>query len=106
MPPGALLTMSEPIPIPIDGVLDLHSFRPQDVKDVVDAYLDACLEKGILEVRIVHGKGIGQLRQTVHAMLGKHPSVTRFATAGEAYGGTGATMVQLRKDSNRPTPTS
>lgn len=90
--------MSEPIPIPIpiDGVLDLHSFRPQDVKDVVDAYLEACLEKGIPEVRIVHGKGIGQLRQTVHALLKKHPMVERYAMAGEAYGGAGATFVWLR----------
>lgn len=88
--------MCEPIPIPIDGVLDLHSFRPADVKDVVDAYLTACREKGIAEVRIIHGKGIGQLRQTVHSLLTRHPDVTAFALAGEAYGGNGATFVHLR----------
>lgn len=88
--------MSEPIPIPIDGVLDLHSFRPQDVKEVVHAYLEACLEKRILEVRIIHGKGIGQLRQTVHSILGKHPMVAGFSLAGETYGGSGATQVRLR----------
>ena len=88
--------MSEPFLYPIDGVLDLHTFRPQDVKEVVLAYLEACREKGILEVRVVHGKGIGQLRQTVHSILKRHPDVLAFSLAGEAYGGTGATFVQLR----------
>jgi len=89
--------MSEPIPLPIDGVLDLHTFRPQDVKEVVVEYLSACREKGILEVRVVHGKGIGQLRQTVHSVLRQLPEVISFTLAGEAYGGTGATFVHLRK---------
>jgi DNA-nicking Smr family endonuclease len=88
--------MDEPVPVPIDGVLDLHSFRPQDVKEVVIEYLAACREKGILEVRVVHGRGIGQLRQTVHALLGRHPDVISFSLAGEAYGGAGATFVHLR----------
>ena len=88
--------MDEPVPMPSDGVLDLHTFRPQDVKEVVREYLAACREKGILEVRVVHGKGLGQLRQTVHSLLGKHPDVLSFSLAGEAYGGTGATFVHLR----------
>ena len=67
-----------------------------DVKEVVIEYLSACREKGILEVRVVHGKGIGQLRQTVHALLRKHPDVVSFDLAGEAYGGSGATFVRLR----------
>jgi len=85
----------EPLPLPIDGVLDLHTFRPADVKGVVLDYLAECRNRGILEVRIIHGKGIGQLRQTVHAILSKHPHVTSFALAGEAWGGAGATMVRL-----------
>ena len=86
----------EPQKLPIDGVLDLHTFRPRDVKEVVTEYLAACQEQGILEVRVIHGKGIGQLRQTVHAILLKHPAVISFSIAGEAYGGTGATFVHLR----------
>ncbi len=86
----------EPMELPIDGVLDLHTFRPPDVKEVVLSYLEACRARGILQVRVVHGKGIGQLRQTVHALLAKLPWVTSYAIAGEACGGTGATIVHLK----------
>ncbi|HEV8544602.1 MAG TPA: Smr/MutS family protein [Verrucomicrobiae bacterium] len=85
----------EPIELPIDGVLDLHTFRPKDVKDVVLNYIELCHERGIRELRIIHGKGIGQLRNTVHAILAKHPKVRSFALATEPYGGTGATIVRL-----------
>src|SRR5437660_11948184 len=85
----------EPVKLPIDGVLDLHAFRPADVKGVVTDYLAECRARGILEVRIIHGKGIGQLRQTVHSILAKHPDVISFTLAGEAYGGSGATFVTL-----------
>ena len=87
-----------PVELPIDGELDLHTFRPQDVKAVVIDYLEACRAKGILEVRVVHGKGIGQLRQTVHAVLAKLPDVASYAIATEHYGGAGATMVKLRPE--------
>jgi DNA-nicking Smr family endonuclease len=86
-----------PIDLPIDGVLDLHTFRPRDVKPLVLDYLNACQEKRILEVRIIHGKGIGQLRNTVHSILSKHPEVVRYAPATETFGGSGATFVHLRK---------
>jgi len=83
------------IELPIDGVLDLHTFRPKDVKEVVLDYIALCQERGICELRIIHGKGIGQLRNTVHAILAKHPKVHSFALASEHYGGTGATIVRL-----------
>lgn len=85
----------EPFDLPVDGVLDLHTFRPADAKDVLVEYLAECRKRGILEVRVVHGKGIGQLRQTVHAVLARQPQVLSFALAGEAYGGAGATIVRL-----------
>ncbi len=88
--------MGEPIELPIDGVLDLHAFRPPQVKEAVLSYLEACRARGILQVRVIHGKGIGQLRQTVHALLGRLPWVASYALASEAYGGTGATIVNLK----------
>lgn len=64
-----------PIDLPIDGILDLHTFRPRDVKELVPDYLAECRERGTLDVRIIHGKGIGALRRTVHAILSRLPEV-------------------------------
>jgi DNA-nicking Smr family endonuclease len=86
----------EPVEIPIDGVLDLHTFRPKDVKDVVLEYLRVCREKGIYKVRIIHGKGIGQMRQMVHTLLERHPDVVEYVLAGQAMGGWGATIVTMK----------
>lgn len=87
---------NEPVQLPIDGVLDLHTFSPREVKDIVLAYLDACQQRGILEVRIIHGKGIGNLQRTVHALLRQHSEVLSFTLASQLYGGSGATIVKLR----------
>jgi DNA-nicking Smr family endonuclease len=89
------------LPLPIDGVLDLHTFPPQVVKGVVLDYLEACQERELLEVRIIHGKGIGNLRRTVRALLERHPEVVGFAEASAAYGGSGATIVRLRARGRR-----
>ena len=86
----------EPLELPIDGMLDLHTFHPRDVKTLVPEYLTACRAKGILEIRIVHGKGTGALRETVHAVLGKLPEVESFRLAGEDRGSWGATLVVLK----------
>ena len=97
---------AEPVPLPIEWELDLHTFRPQDVKEVVLAYLAECQPRGLLEVRLIHGKGIGQLRQTVHALLARHPEVISYSLAGEHYGGPGATIVKLRPPGPRPEATA
>jgi dsDNA-specific endonuclease/ATPase MutS2 len=90
--------MSDPVEFPIDGTLDLHTFRPEEVKDVVRDYLEACRERGIDQVRIIHGKGIGTQREIVHGLLAKLPGVESFRLADESGGGWGATIVKL----NRP----
>ena len=89
--------MDEPTQLPIDGVLDLHTFKPRDVGELVPDYLAACRERGIFQVRIIHGKGTGQLRQYVHKILAKHPDVVSFSLDHHEYGGWGATIVHLRR---------
>ena len=85
------------VQVPIDGVLDLHNFSPKDLKCLIPDYLEECCKADIFQVRIIHGKGIGNLRRTVHAILKKLPQVIEFKLAGENAGGWGATLVQLRK---------
>jgi DNA-nicking Smr family endonuclease len=87
---------AEIIEVPIDGILDLHTFSPKDVKDLIPDYLQACRERGILEVRIIHGKGSGSLRRTVHSILDKLPGVVTFSQAPDESGGWGATILTLR----------
>ena len=89
--------MDEPVQLPIDGVLDLHTFDPRDINDLVPDYLAACQEHGVFQVRIIHGKGIGNLRRTVHSILSKHSQVVSFSLDHPQFGGWGATIVHLRK---------
>ncbi len=87
----------EPIELPITDELDLHTFRPQEVSDLLDDYLAACLEKGIFSLRIIHGKGKGILKKSVQSILGKHPLVESFSDAPADAGGWGATRVWLKR---------
>jgi DNA-nicking Smr family endonuclease len=83
------------VEMPIDGTLDLHTFRPGEVRELVTEYLKECKARGILEVRIIHGKGTGALRRTVHAVLARAPEVSSFHPANHGAGGWGATVVTL-----------
>jgi DNA-nicking Smr family endonuclease len=85
-----------PIEIPIDGTLDLHTFQPREVAVLVADYIAECQRLGILELRIIHGKGTGSLRRTVHAVLQKLPEVMSFRLADENAGSWGATLVNLK----------
>jgi len=86
-----------PVRIPIDGVLDLHAFRAEEVKSLVPEYLEECRRLGIRQVRIIHGKGTGALRRTVQSLLSRNPHVLSFKTADLGGGGWGATEVILKK---------
>ncbi len=81
---------------PVDGVLDLHTFRPSDVKDLLPEYIAACRRKGILQLRIIHGKGTGTLKKMITTMLSRMPEVASFRQASEDAGGWGATLVTLK----------
>jgi DNA-nicking Smr family endonuclease len=88
----------EPVALPIDGELDLHTFRPEEVPDLVQDYLDECRRLGIYEIRIVHGKGRGTLRRTVEAALQRRDDVLEHRLAPPERGGWGATLVTLRRE--------
>ena len=94
------MTGPDAVNIPIDGTLDLHTFQPNEVKDLVQEYLTACLKQGILQVRIIHGKGIGTIQRTVHAILKDLQYVDSFKRADESAGGWGATIVILKRRSD------
>jgi hypothetical protein len=84
----------DPVEIPIDGTLDLHMFNPRETRELVPDYLDLCRERGILTVRIIHGKGIGVQCEIVHKILRRHPAVVSFGHPGDG-GSWGATVVEL-----------
>lgn len=92
------------VEIPIDGVLDLHTFSPKDLPDLLDDYIEACLEGDIYEVRIIHGKGRGILRDRVRAILSRHAAVESFSEAPMEAGGWGATLVQLKETRGQDKP--
>lgn len=86
----------EPVPVPITGELDLHTFRPSDIGSLIPDYLEACRENGLRTVRIVHGKGTGALRKGVHHVLDRTEGVEQYGLCGAVDGGWGATRVWLR----------
>ena len=84
----------DPVSIPIEEALDLHAFHPRDVKAVVADYVEAAHQKGLVEVRLIHGRGKGVQRSTVHAVLEAHPLVESFWDAPQSH--LGATVARLR----------
>ncbi|MBW1673851.1 MAG: Smr/MutS family protein [Deltaproteobacteria bacterium] len=87
---------NSPVHIPINGVIDLHTFAPNEAGQVVDEYLNVCSQKSILEVKIIHGKGKGVLRRTVESVLKRHPLVLSFKQ-DRGPSGWGATVVFLKE---------
>jgi DNA-nicking Smr family endonuclease len=87
---------NEPIVVEITDVIDLHTFRPKDVPELLDDYIRACVEKSFSSVRIIHGKGQGFLKARVEGVLKRHPLVASFETAPPGAGGWGATIVKLK----------
>jgi dsDNA-specific endonuclease/ATPase MutS2 len=84
------------VEIEINGVLDLHYFQPKDLKTLIPDYVEECHKRGIFSLRIIHGKGIGAVRESVHALLKRNARVASFTLAEPMAGGWGATLVELR----------
>ncbi len=89
---------SEPFVVPIGDALDLHTFAPAEITDVVRSYLEAARKEGYREVRLIHGKGMGVQRARVRSLLASHSDVLEFKDAPVTRGGWGATIVVLRTD--------
>ncbi|MCJ7773992.1 MAG: Smr/MutS family protein [Desulfobacterales bacterium] len=87
----------EPIELPIEDELDLHTFNPKDIPDLLPEYFTACKGKGIFSVRIIHGKGKGVLKKRIHEILKKSPLVKSFQNAPIEAGSWGATIVELKQ---------
>jgi dsDNA-specific endonuclease/ATPase MutS2 len=89
----------EPVPeeivLPLEDFIDLHPFRPKDVRSVVESYLEEAVAAGFTEVRLIHGRGIGVQREIVRSLLSRHPAVRDFRDAPVERGGWGATVVHL-----------
>ncbi|BCX49294.1 DNA mismatch repair protein mutS [Haloferula helveola] len=95
----------EPHQVPITPELDLHTFRPSEIGELIPEYLAECRREGIRSVRVIHGKGTGTLREGVHALLRRMPEVESFQfPAGEGSGGWGATWVYLKARSSAVQP--
>ncbi|SDP05033.1 Smr/MutS family protein [Desulforhopalus singaporensis] len=93
-------TCDQPVHIEIDGVLDLHGFSPKDLKTLIPDYIDECLARGIREIRLIHGKGIGNVRRSVHALLARNTKVISFYQPDNSSGGWGATIARLKAEKN------
>ena len=91
----AAIDADDPVRIPITGELDLHTFRPSEIASLLESYFAECQRAGLREVRVVHGKGTGTLRTTVHACLQRRPEVASFRLGDEHTGSWGATLVTL-----------
>lgn len=85
----------EEVVVPLEDRIDLHPFRPRDVRSVVESYLEQAIEAGFREVRLIHGRGIGVQREIVRSLLTRHPHVREFFDAPPDRGGWGATVVRL-----------
>ena len=81
--------------VPIEDSFDLHSFLPRDVANVVADYLEAARQHGLREVRVIHGKGTGALRERVAEMLTKDTRVRGFRSGAWNEGGAGVTFAEF-----------
>jgi DNA-nicking Smr family endonuclease len=88
----------DPVHVPIEREIDLHAFTPADIPSVVEEYVTAAAQAGLVEVRLVHGRGRGIQRGIVQAALERHPLVERFWDDTDSH--LGATVAILR--SGRP----
>jgi DNA-nicking Smr family endonuclease len=81
----------EPVELPIEDSIDLHTFHPRETAVLVEEYINQARLKGYHEVRIIHGRGIGVQRSIVHSFLSRHPHVISYRDEMDR----GSTLVML-----------
>ena len=87
---------TDKVNLPIEDTIDLHSFRPEEISGLVEEYLYQAIQMGMVQVRIIHGRGAGIQRRMVQAILSRHPKVIRFQDAEDR----GSTSVILKPGSS------
>jgi DNA-nicking Smr family endonuclease len=96
-----------PVEIEITSELDLHTFQPREIGSLLEEYLDECRKRGLLSVRVIHGKGTGALRRGVHEKLAQLDGIESITwPASASTGGWGATWVRLKPISKTAEVTS
>jgi DNA-nicking Smr family endonuclease len=89
--------LAEAVEIGLQDSIDLHHFQPKDISSVVEEYLAQCRQANLLEIRLIHGKGVGVQRNIIRALLSKHPAILSYPDAPSEAGSWGATVVVLRR---------
>lgn len=92
----------DPVVLPLEDVLDLHPFRPNEIRSVVEEYLTECCTAGFTTVRLIHGKGKGVQRESIRSLLTRLPYVRSFRDAPPEAGSWGATIVELSPELMKP----
>jgi len=96
-------SFSDIVELPVEDVLDLHSFPPKEIKFLVKDYLQEAYEFGFREVRIIHGKGIGVQREIVCSVAARDPHVQSVDQAPEGAGSWGATIIRFHPKNTKKT---
>jgi len=98
-----MFSEDDSVEVPITNELDLHTFRPSELSELLPAYFDECISKEISRVRVIHGKGTGSLREGTHRLLDKLPQVNNWTyPASASTGSWGATWVELNSTNTSP----
>jgi len=80
----------------VTDTLDLHGFFPEQVEEIVDAFIKNGVKLKLGRLRIVHGKGKSRLKFEIYKNLKNNPLVTDFYDAPPYLGSWGATIVELK----------
>jgi DNA-nicking Smr family endonuclease len=79
----------------VDAKIDLHGMFAEDAIHVLLRFLERERKRGSKTVLVVHGKGMGILRNAVWSVIESHPNVSDFWVAQRKLGGSGAVIVKL-----------